>query len=271
MKTWSTLVRREFWESRGLWIAPLVASALIVAGSLFVVLRFGELHMPVGPRMPGGLPRLDGTSRGFAMSVFGFGSLIFLAGGIAIWSYLVDSLYGERRDRSILFWKSLPVSDTKTVASKLLVALLVAPAIMYGLAIVTHLLCGLLMLVRPPFGLTAADLWNPSSLFKAYAWLAGVMLLNALWFAPAAVYAMLVSVISRKSPWVTLILPPVLLSLGEQLLFGSNHVSRWVLLRFAPRIDLQEAFASPGLWLGLVVAGVGLAGVIRLRRWRDDS
>jgi ABC-2 type transport system permease protein len=271
LQTWKTLVRREFWESRSLWIAPLAASGVIVLGSVFMLLRFGELRLNTGaPRLPGSMPDFNGE-KAFAMSVFAFAALIFLAGGVAIWSYLMDSLYGERRDRSILFWKSLPVSDTKTVLSKLLVALVIAPAIMYGIAIVTHLICGLLLALHPPQGLNAAQFWNPTGMLKAYVWLVGVMVVNALWFAPAAAYAMLASVISRKSPWVTMFLPLLLLSLGEQLLAGSNNLTRFVLLRFAPRLDLQATLASPGLWIGVAVAAAGIVGVIRLRRWRDDS
>jgi ABC-2 type transport system permease protein len=219
-----------------------------------------------------GPPRYFGDTDGaFAISVFAFGSLIFLVGGVAIWSYLVDSLYGERRDRSILFWKSMPVSDTKTVLSKLAVGLLAAPIIMFAMVVVTHFICSLLLLARPPGGFPIEQYWNIATALKAYGWLGLVMLVNALWLAPAAAYAMLGSVISRKSPWLVLLLPPLILSIGEQLLFGSGRVTRFVLARFAPRLDLERAISSPSLWIGVVLAAVLIAAVIHLRRWRDDA
>lgn len=272
MKTWTTLVRREFWESRALWIGPLCAAGFLVIATLAAVLHFGELNFgPRGMRVPGP-PRDFGDADGaFAMSVFAFGSLIFLVGGVAIWSYLVDSLYGERRDRSILFWKSMPVSDTQTVLSKLLVGLIAAPIIMYVMVIVTHVLCSGLLLARPPAGFPIGEFWSATAAVKAYGWLGLVMAVNALWLAPAAAYAMLGSVISRRSPWLVLLLPPLILSLGERMLFGTGNVARILFARFAPRLDLERAMASPSLWIGVVVAAVLIAAVIHLRRWRDDG
>ena len=272
MKTWTTLIRREFWESRGLWIGPLCAAAFLLFATLAVVLYSGELNFaPRGLRMNGPPRDIIGNDGAFALGVFGFGSLIFLVGGLAIWSYLVDSLYGERRDRSVLFWKSMPVSDTQTVLSKLLVGLLAAPVVMYAMVIVTHVLCSLLLLARPPSGFPIADYWRTTAALKAYGWLGLVMLVNALWFAPAAAYAMLGSVVSRRSPWLVLLLPPIILALGERIVFGTGHLARLLFVRFAPQLNVEGAVTSPSLWIGVVAAAVLIAAVIHLRRWRDDG
>jgi ABC-2 type transport system permease protein len=63
--------------------------------------------------------------------------------GFLVFFYCLGALHDERRDRSLLFWKSLPVSDYTTVMSKLLLAVVVAPLITMGIAIVL----GLVMLV----------------------------------------------------------------------------------------------------------------------------
>src|SRR5688500_3753928 len=54
---------------------------------------------------------------------------IMLTTLIIAFFYGLDALHGERRDRSILFWKSLPVSDRTPVLSKVLVMMAVLPGI----------------------------------------------------------------------------------------------------------------------------------------------
>ena len=54
--------------------------------------------------------------------------------------YCLDALHGERRDRSILFWKSLPVSDLTTVLAKASVPCRVLPPRAFALALATQLM-----------------------------------------------------------------------------------------------------------------------------------
>jgi ABC-2 type transport system permease protein len=122
-RTLVTLVRREFWEHRYLWIAPLVTAALLVVCALFA---HGHIHIDAGD----GADMAFSATQKLAASTIAQG-VVFVAlnlvMGFVVSFYLVDCLYAERRDRSIYFWKSMPVSDGLTVASKVLVAMVVVP------------------------------------------------------------------------------------------------------------------------------------------------
>lgn len=267
MKTWITLIRREYWENRSLWIAPLCAAAFMIVGSIALVARWGEIH--VGPR--GAMPDLAATGKGFAIAVYAFASFIMIVGTLALAAYVFDCLYSERKDRSILFWKSLPVSDSQTVLSKVFVALVATPVGIFLLAVATHLVCGAILSIRPPLGMPTGQMWQAGPLLRAYGWLGGVFAVNALWFAPQVAYGMLASVLARRAPMVIAFLPPLLVMLGERMLLGTSEAARWFLKRSTPQLDLRAAVMSPGFWVGIGLAVILVLVVIRLRRWRDDS
>lgn len=264
-----TLIRREFWENRALWIAPLLAMVAILAA-----MAFGNLN----GRNLAGLPDPEIVMRGMVMASTTFlGVVGVLAGGL----YLSDCLYGERKDRSILFWKSLPVSDTTTVVSKLLVAMVVLPVGVLLLSIVTELLgTGIfLMRVHAVQGL-GGDLIAAWPIEVARIVVA--MLFCILWYMPIATYLMTASVLARRVPLGYAVLPLVGLGVLEPLMFGSNYVGAFLRHRLVPwehqggrLLDLDagtlKAFADPNLWLGLAAAAGMLYIVIRLRRYRDDT
>jgi len=107
---WS--IRRELWENRSIYIAPVAAAVLFLFGFAISIIRM-RLHKEV-------LWSIDQFELAPA--------LIMGAALIVSIFYCLDALYGERRDRSILFWKSLPVSDVTAVISKLCIPILVLPS-----------------------------------------------------------------------------------------------------------------------------------------------
>jgi ABC-2 type transport system permease protein len=127
---WS--VRRELWENRFLYLAPLVVTAFVLLASLVSMIGL--------PRRMQTLPTLD-PAKQHALVVRPFSiapAPIMLATLIVGLFYCLDALYGERRDRSILFWKSLPVSDLTTVLSKASVPLVVLLLFAFTLSVVTQ-------------------------------------------------------------------------------------------------------------------------------------
>jgi len=116
--TLAMLVRRELWEHRALWIAPLIVAALMVVSAFVASVKFRLTHADMHDEGSEGMTMFSVMQGAVSMPL----SLVTL---IVLSFYLLDCLYAERKDRSILFWKSLPVSDNLTVLSKLLVALLV--------------------------------------------------------------------------------------------------------------------------------------------------
>lgn len=139
---WS--VRRELWENRSIYIAPLVVAAVIVLASIVAALAGKNAQ-------PDQLARSSGMSAGALMAT----TLI-----VAIF-YCLDALYGERRDRSLLFWKSMPVSDWTAVLSKMAIPLLILPVVTFAITIAMQLI---LLLTSTAFlsmsGQSAAGLWK---------------------------------------------------------------------------------------------------------------
>ena len=127
---WS--VRRELWENRSIYIGPLVGAAVNMLAFLF--------NLMVLPRSLRELAAGDSTQLGDIVMPYGHATmLILLASFLVAVFYCLDALYGERRDRSILFWKSLPVSDLTTVLAKASIPLVVLPLIVFMVTVATHL------------------------------------------------------------------------------------------------------------------------------------
>jgi ABC-2 type transport system permease protein len=267
MNAFVILIKREFWESKSLWAVPVAAALVIIATSIFGTFRFGS-------DMPPGATDLAGGAL--------VGIMVFLSvvGGITVVTYLTDCLFAERKDRSILFWKSLPVSDTQTVLSKLAVAVLVMPLGLLILGILTHFVVSAIMLLR----FEDMQQFSGAGFWSGWITALGRALLgwgfSALWYLPIIAYLMLASVAAKRAPVMYALLPPVLLGFGERFLLGTTHITDLIRYRIAPassrqfldpRGDALAGFQDPNLWIGLAVAAVMLYIVVRLRRYRDDT
>jgi len=295
------LVRREYWENRSLWITPLV-----IAGVLLVIAAFGGVHVgdhgnwsfgsrdddgEIGRLLAAGLSQRQ-LIYGMTMAVFTSIQLFVL--GIVVFFYLLDSLLAERKDRSILFWKSLPISDSQIVGSKLITALVATPIIVLLVSAVTQLVFGLVWWLRfhgTPLGMALMP-------FDASVWLQvqvamwALAFATILWYLPIAGYLLLVSVWSRKNAFLWAVLPPIAVLLIEKLIIGSNHFAEFLGRRFGGVFDLLKldqhgddapsslggflsavghVFTSYETWLGVVVAAVFAVAVVRFRRYRDES
>ena len=263
---YTILVKREFWEHRSLWIAPLVAAGFFVLTAAFSAMVGGDhvhINGPVhfGPR--GENPVL------FAMAALA--GLIFLVSAITCFVYLLDCLYSERKDRSILFWKSLPVSDADTVLVKFAVGMVIVPIAVFILTMIAYgLIYGALSLGVPAFASYTADVTHPTW-WDALLKMLGTLFGSLLWYAPVGAWFMLASVASRRAPILTSFMPFVALGIAESVLFQTQHVWQFMGYRLQPQKDLMEALTEPNLWLGLVAAAGMLYLVVRLRRYRDDT
>jgi ABC-2 type transport system permease protein len=271
-KPFVVLLRREFWENKSLWIAPLAAVGLILIGAVFGTMRApDELKLLSAARMGGA-----GAAFG---ALFATITMLSIVGVVTALTYLADCLFAERKDRSILFWKSLPVSDTQTVLSKFTVAMVVLPVGLVLLAFVTY---GVVLGIA---ALRFGDLHLGDVGFTHWMeglWRFGLMwVYTLLWYAPLAGYLMLCSVLAKRAPILYVMLPPIVLIVAERVLFSSGHLGRFIGGRLAPFVRQEvravatsrpwEMFLDPDLWLGLAAAAGMLYIVIRLRRYRDDT
>lgn len=292
------LIRREVWENRSLWITPLVLSGVLLISAAFsnpIVDTHGGLH--IGPSMPPeamtvpDAAKRDAVYAG-AMAVLTLVQLVVL--GIVVFFYLLDSLLSERKDRSILFWKSLPISDSEVVLSKALTALVLAPLIVLAVSAVTQILFGAIMWLR--FHGTVVGpwvtAWNPLVWLEVQAGSLALVLAVVVWYLPLAGYLLLVSVWARKNAFLWAVLPPAAVLLIEGLILQSHNFGDFLGRRFAgafmvmdfPERDdpigpslgeflghVGRVFTHYETWLGVLVAIGFLVAVIRIRRYRDDS
>ena len=279
---WS--VRRELWENRSIYLAPLVVMAVVLLASLISTIGL--------PRTMRTLPTLDPAAQ-HAVVVRAFGMApapIMLATFLVGMFYSLDALYGERRDRSLLFWKSLPVSDLTTVLSKASIPLVVLPLIAFVLSmatIVILLVLGTAVLLAN--GMSPARLWGEVRLFQQPLVMLYGLAVHTLWFAPIYGWLLLISAWARRTPVLWAVLPLFAISVVERLAFNTSLFLS--LLRYRLTGAMEEAFrvtprhagiidhlsqldpvrflGSPGLWIGLAFAAASLAAAVRLRRYRE--
>jgi ABC-2 type transport system permease protein len=292
MKALSIQIQREFWEHRGLWIAPLViAAVMLLAAAIFghVNFSFGNAGSHYGgPNPP---PVAEFMALGWAVP-------FYLAAAIQASAYLIDCLYAERRDRSILFWRSMPVTDARTVLVKLLVGLVLVPLGAFALAAATGLAgCAIMALRNHDVvinGQSVVALWSTLDWLQTQLIMLYGLVAAMLWYAPFAAYLMLMSVWTRRSPYAWALLPPLLLELLEYMVFGSHHIAHIVNGGFGEFLHLAygaqaldaagdtgrytvlsltpaQLLASQRLVWGLAAAAAMVVLAIRLRRYRDDS
>jgi len=271
---WS--VWRELWENRSIYIAPSIVAVIILFGS-FV----SSFHLP--ERRQNALLLEPARQRAAIELPYDIVAmmLIFTAFIVGVF-YCLDALHGERRDRSILFWKSLPVSDLTTVLSKVTVPLVVLPLLSFAIVIVTQFIMLLISTaVLLPRGL-AASTWTNFNLFQQSLILLYGLVAIALWHAPIYGWALLVSGWVRRATFLWAILPFVAISFFEKITFNTSHFASMLkerVIGFAPEAFAFRAHAvpqltplkylsTPGLWLGLLFAAAFIVAAIRLRRYR---
>ncbi len=292
MKALSIQIQREFWEHRGLWMAPLaIAGVMLLAAAIF-----GHTNVSFGN--DGG--HYDGPYPPPVAQLMALGWAVpfYLAAAIQSAAFLIDCLYAERRDRSILFWRSMPVTDARTVLVKLLVGLVLVPLGALLLGAVSGLAGSAILALRNHDviinGQSAVSLWNTADWLKMQLIMLYGVTAAMLWYAPFAAYLMLISVWARRSPYAWALLPPVLLVVFEQMMFGTHYIGHIVngglgeFLHLAYGLGTRDAaggiahyglelltpaqlLASQRLWWGLAAAAGMIVLAIRLRRYRDDS
>jgi ABC-2 type transport system permease protein len=274
---WS--VKRELWENRSIYIAPLIVAVVVLFGFLVstsglperrrAVLLFDPAKARAAIEMPYNVAAMMLIFTAFIVGVF----------------YCLDALHGERRDRSILFWKSLPVSDLTTVLSKATIPLAVLPLVTFAIIVATQvvmLLWTSVLLVT--HGMSPTSTWANFSLFQQSLILLYGLVAIALWHAPIYGWALLVSGWARRATFLWAVIPFLAIGFFEKITFGTSHFASMLknrLMGFAPeafafnghsiagpQLTPMRYLSTPGLWLGLICAAAFVVAAIRLRRYR---
>jgi ABC-2 type transport system permease protein len=283
------LIKREFWENRAIWTIPAVIGVLLIAAGLFSNISLPPLTSPDDNRQFGTI---------FYVAV---GSFFYLVMSVYATWYLLDCLYADRKDRSILFWKSLPLSDTETVVSKLIVGLVVIPAVYFVAADVTALIMAFVVSIRLRSVIGGA-LWHADTWVQIQVLWAYVVVTTAIWYLPVAGWLLVVSAWAKRAVMLWSILPPLVLCIIEQF-FGTHVI--WHLIRdrlvglpaasFRARgarswnisgagddsalhlpksvwnfIDAGGFFSNPQTWIGAAVGVALIVAAIQMRTRRTE-
>src|SRR5262249_13250399 len=262
---WS--VRREIWENRSIYIAPILVAVVVLFGFLVSTIGLPERRREV--------LLLDPAKARTAIEVpYNMAAIMLILTAFVVGVfYCLDALYGERRDRSILFWKSLPVSDRTTLLSKATIPLVVLPLVTVAVVVVTQVVMMLwttVLLIG--HGMSPASTWAYVPLFRNSLILLYGLAAIALWHAPIYGWALLISGWARRATFLWAVLPFLAVAFFERITFGTSHFGSMVkdrLMGFAPKafafrmhsVDSPELtpgayLSSPGLWLGLLIAAL---------------
>jgi len=260
---WS--VRRELWEHRWTWLVPAVAGCAAIATDTAVT----------GLAVAG----LDGATHAVSAAVIGQLStllditirILLVTGTIVAFVYCAEALNGERRDRSILFWNSLPVGDGIAVAAKACVPLCVVPFITFVVILVaqlaTHIaVAGHGIALRVPLATPG------NAVAEVFA--------GALWTSPVYAWILLVSVRARRAVLLLAFLPFGVIGMIERMASGQTSVAHALFDRglgryWTPGVPLASSMTSwpaldllrsPALWVGVILALITLNVVAHLRR-----
>ena len=320
MNTLVTLLKREYWENRGHFaISPLVMGGFLLA--LFLLALFNTEHIvgthgeSLGPiNLSGitisGLDFLGAMSVEFAsasleerqkfweMSFYGISSSFTFIMILVSFIYLLGSLYDDRKDRSILFWKSLPVSDLMTVTSKIITVIFVIPAFFVIGSAVTFLVIMIISSLVALFsnGNLWASIWQPAPFLSAPINLYSAYVIQSLWAAPFLAWLLLVSSWTKRKPILMAIIPVAVVAFLEVYFYRTSYFSEavrdrvmgWVIpidVTTGRHLGSNESIldqggiynnvtslmALPDFWYGLVVAAGMVAGAVYIRRYRDES
>jgi ABC-2 type transport system permease protein len=269
---WS--IRRELWENRSIYIAPLIIAGVVLIG--FLVATIGRAMVIVDPAQKAAVLAERNHFAAALMMAAAFVVGVF---------YCLDALHGERRDRSILFWKSLPVSDLTTVLSKASIPLAVLPVITFAIIVATQLI--MLLLSSTALLMSGLSATTPTPLFQQLVIVLYSLVVIPLWHAPIYGWLLLVSSWARRAVFLWAVLPLVAVSIFEKIAFNTSYFQSMInyrLMGFAKEAFARDAHGSidsvtqltpgnflstPGLWIGLAVAAAFLAAAVRMRRYRE--
>ena len=277
---WS--VKRELWENRAIYVAPVAVACVFLFGfSISIFHLLFSAHSG---------PAIDLMQRRELFSQpYEFAEDLIMAAALLVGMfYSVDALYGERRDRSILFWKSAPVSDLTTVLSKAAIPIVILPLVAFVITILTQWLMLIMSsAVLLGAGQSVSILWarvgvshrGPMLLFH-------FLCIHGLWQSPIYAWLLLISGWARRVPVLWAALPPLTLGIIEKVVFNTSYFGMLIGSRFTGgsegaaimgrgrpmdptmHVGPLHFLISPGLWIGLAITAAFLLAAVRMRRYR---
>ena len=284
---WS--LRRELWETRSIYLAPLIVTGLFLLGFMVNLAHLPKTMSEASALEP--MLQHQTIQRPYLMASL---LLMFVTFVIGLF-YSLEAFQGERRDRSILFWKSLPVSDTTTVLTKAAIPILVLPLVTCVAGFALQFVMLLLSTARLAGTGHVSLLWSHASPLQMWpALLFHMVGMHGLWYAPFYGWFMVVSSWAKRAALLWATLPLLAIGFAEKVAFNTNYFGRMLAHRFAGNsiemaqsgdsglhstaggmsmesmtpFTFSEYLVHPGLWIGLAITAAFLFVAIRMRRYR---
>ncbi|MFQ5610447.1 MAG: hypothetical protein ACE5F8_09300 [Woeseiaceae bacterium] len=296
------LIKREFWEHRSVWVVPAVIALIVCLATLAGETILAGYDEAVDLAIAAASAASDFHRQGALTVALSTMMIPFAIGaGIVMIFYSLDSLYSERKDKSILFWRSLPITDAETVISKSLTLFLVIPAAALLGAFSAHLLSMVIssVWVFAEGGSPGHLIWSSAPVFDVWGASILVALAVTIWLSPFFGWFIFVSAYTRRMPLLMAILTPVIILFIEQFLPVSffyralehrftSMPAEGIALHFdfddgkltqltesevnnMINVDLSGFFASPSVWAGILVCGLFIAAAVYVRRYKDET
>lgn len=314
LDTWKALARRELIENRNsLLLTPVILvglMVLLVGGSL--TLGLGEMDFTIGDEhsrsisfgmlleeLAAKAPDVRAGAVATFLGVIAMPAAMVLP--IVIFFLLLGGLYEERRDRSFLFWKSMPVSDTEEVLARLGGGILLAPAILIVCSIAGQLAMMLIATVVGGIqGGPVGVIWQIPTMLQHWLYSAMFLVVWMIWALPVFAWILLAGAYAPRTPFFYAVLPPVVLVVLERIFLKSSHLADWIgghlgaaslfrdhvesasgsgmagegefesfmaLMASPDWLAALRSFANPDLWFGILIAVPLILAAIRLRRY----
>jgi len=298
------LIKREVWEHRSIYVTPLAIAIIVTLGTLAMLMFAGGFAKELDIAIFGATNIAGDTERQAALTGFfvGTSGVFLLAATVLTVFYTLDCLYTERKDKSILFWRSMPVTDAEAVIAKLATAIVIIPLVSVAVVIATHLVN--LVVTSIWFSAKGADaghlIWGSVPLLDN--WLAAliVTLASAIWMSPFVGWLLFVSAFTKRSPFLMAFMPLVLIPILEFIFLRSSFFADAVFSRkgmiplfrgmdieaffdeetlhlseeavsLLAFLDVGRFLMSPSMWGGLLVCALFVTAAIYVRRYRDES
>ncbi|MDG2061890.1 MAG: hypothetical protein P8J93_08765 [SAR86 cluster bacterium] len=293
-----TLISREIQEYKyGLVYAPWIVGIILCSIVVLVYLGFAEIKTSqftftsliyADPDVVTYMKTIDSNTKleiiRTGLIVLGLPMLVVMSFAIA--SYSLSTFYDERKDKSIIFWRSLPVSDANIIFSKILVAVIIAPLVVLPALVALHLFSLLAVSIFFYFSNIVSFGW----VWEAYSftdWMKVILSLwvQGLWSLPIIAWLMFAGALFKK-PIIGAILPLVSIVVLERValstnIFYSNFMDRlkpWPNMvssseevRFIQLPEITDLFSTSIFWYGLIFSVILCAAINYVRSRSEFS
>jgi ABC-2 type transport system permease protein len=229
-----TSVKKELWEFSGMltWVPVALAGIFIFIPLLIFLLNGVDINAVLeGLKHLSEMQYGNGVRKIFFVTTVALFTPFILVGFIVQLYYFITCLYDERLDQSVMFWRSLPVSDTVTIASKVLTGAIIIPTIFYFAA--TALLLFMLVLafvvcvvLSMGFDISLWGLWSSINIISAFSSIWLILIPIAVWLLPLYAWLMLTSIYAKKAPFLWAVLPIVTLLIIEGIVANFLQLSQ---------------------------------------------